>query len=122
MKDAGPSPATTKSLSPSEMRFVAAMQRLWFGRFENIRIQAGELVLDPWPTTIRNLKFNPESSAPDDRTAIPFKLKEQVAELFRHIRSLEVGEIQTLQIRHGLPYSMEIITPMPADLPQCTDG
>ena len=122
MHDVEFSPATTKSLSPAERRFVAAMQRLWFGRFENIRIQAGELELDPWPTTIRNLKFNPENSAPHV-TATEFKLKQQVVELFRHIRSMEAGEIQTLQVRHGLPYSMEIITPNLAELSQdAADG
>jgi len=39
---------STHDLRPSERRFVAAMQELGYGRFESLRIQGGEFVLDPW--------------------------------------------------------------------------
>ena len=48
---------STSDLRASERAFVAAMQRLGFGRFEFLRIDSGELVLDPWPTTVRGVKF-----------------------------------------------------------------
>jgi hypothetical protein len=33
------------------------MSALGFGRFEYLRIERGELVLDPWPTVVRDVKF-----------------------------------------------------------------
>jgi hypothetical protein len=50
-------PRSTRDLRPSERRFLAAMQQLVHGRFESLPIRQGELVLAPWPTTIRSVKF-----------------------------------------------------------------
>jgi len=94
------------------------MKRLAFGRFENVPIRRGELVLQPWPTTIRNLKFGAKGSAP---TPTEFNLKQQVVELFEHVRALDVGEIQKLEVRHGLPFSMELRAPDQAGLSEERD-
>jgi hypothetical protein len=95
-------------LLPSERIFVGVMQQLGFGRFEFLRVENGELVLDPWPTTVRGVKFGSEdpvvSQTPPEESA----LKRQVIELFAYARSLEAGEIRCLEVRHGLPFSMEI--------------
>jgi hypothetical protein len=40
---------TTEDLRPSEIRLLRAMQRLWYGHFEGVQIEAGELILSPWP-------------------------------------------------------------------------
>ena len=89
------------------MAFIAAMQQLGFGRFEYLQIRGGELVLNPWPVTIRDVKFaspknvgKPESGAAE--------LRSQVAEFFEYVRSGDAGEIRILEIRHGLPFSMEV--------------
>jgi hypothetical protein len=37
-------------------------------------------------------------------------LKPQVAELFAYVRGVEAGEIRTLEVKNGLPYSMEVET------------
>ena len=59
-------PVTIQDLLPSEAAFVAAMQQLGFGRFEYLQIRGGELVLDPWPVTVRDVKF---ATPPNDRQA-----------------------------------------------------
>lgn len=101
-------PASTRDLLPSERRFVAAMTRLGFGRFEYLRIERGELVLDPWPAAVRDVKFGAQD--PGATKALPgeFDLKPQVAELIEYVRAVDAGEIRTLEIRHGLPFSMEV--------------
>ncbi len=99
---------STSDLFPSERAFVAAMQRLSFGRFEFLRIDSGELVLDPWPTTVRGVKFAVEDPAASRTPADEFELKRQVIELVEYVRTVDAGEIRTLEIRHGLPFSMEI--------------
>lgn len=42
-------PISTRDLLASERTFVAAMTNLGFGRLEYLRIERGELVLNPWP-------------------------------------------------------------------------
>jgi hypothetical protein len=105
-----PRPASTHDLLDSERRFVQAMQDLGFGRFEFLQIRNGELVLDPWPTTVRDVKFGSQEPTPLRLRSAEFELKRQVVELFEYVRSVEAGEIRALEVRHGLPFSMEIET------------
>ena len=100
-------PVTTQDMLPSEATFLAAMQRLGFGRFEYLQIRAGELVLDPWPSTVRDVKFAtpPTAGKPAEANA---ELRPQVAEFFAYVREVDAGEIRELEVRHGLPFSMEI--------------
>ena len=100
-------PVTTRDLLPSEVAFVAAMQQLGFGRFEYLQIRGGELVLDPWPASFRDIKFaTPKISGKPELGADELRL--QVAEFFEYVRSGDVGEIRILEIRHGLPFTMEV--------------
>jgi hypothetical protein len=100
-------PCFTGDLTTSEHRFLAAIREVGFGRFEYIQIRKGEIILDPWPVAVRDVKFGAEAA--DERTARPdCQLKRQVAELFEYTRDVEAGEIRTLEIRHGLPFSMEV--------------
>ena len=101
-------PTSTHDLRPSERAFVTAMQRLCFGHFESLLIERGELVLDPWPTMVRSVKFATQESAVPRMSPDEFTLKRQVSELFEYVRAVESGEIRCLEIRHGLPFSMEI--------------
>ena len=101
-------PAATGDLRSRERSFLAAITRLGFGRFEFVRIERGEIVLDPWPTAVCDVKFG--SADPGATRTVPaeFDLKPQVAELFEYVRSVEAGEIRTLEVKSGLPFSMEI--------------
>lgn len=100
-------PVTLQDLLPTEAAFLAAMQRLGFGRFEYLQIRGGELVLDPWPVMVRDVKF-----AASQHTGKPAEsnsdLRPQVAEFFAYVREVDSGEIRELEVRHGLPFSMEI--------------
>ena len=99
-------PNSTRDLIPSERRLLDAMRHLRFGRFEFLQIRDGEVALDPWPTTVRDVKLGAEHS--DVPGGEEFALKQQVSELFEYIRSVDAGEIRTLEVRHGLPFSMEV--------------
>ena len=99
---------STSDLRASERAFVAAMHRLGFGRFESLRISSGELVLDPWPTTVRGVKFAVEEPTASRTPPDEFELKRQVIELVEYVRAVDAGEIRCLEIRHGLPFSMEV--------------
>jgi hypothetical protein len=100
-------PAITQDLLPSETAFLAAMQSLGFGRFEYLQIRNGELVLDPWPLAVRDIKFG--STVNTARvTDSDSELRAQVAEFFAYVRDVDAGEIRELEVRHGLPFSIEI--------------
>ena len=104
-------PVTTQDLLPSEVVFIVAMQQLGFGRFEFLRIENGELALDPWPTTVRGVKFGSEDPGTSRTPPDKFQLKRQVVELFEYVRAVDTGEIRCLEVRHGLPFSMEVELP-----------
>src|SRR5437588_790018 len=75
-------PLSTSDLSPAERRFADIMRELSFGRFEFLQIQSGEVVLDPWPTTVRGVKFGSADPVATNERPDEFELKKQVAELF----------------------------------------
>ena len=95
-------------LRPSEKRFLDAMQVLGYGRFEWLHIHRGELVLDPWPTSIRTVKFGTATSNQPAIGSEGFELKKEIVDFFAHVRSTDRGEIRVLEVRGGLPFSMEI--------------
>jgi hypothetical protein len=109
MKDGAGRPTTTRDLRTPERIFLEAIHRLGYGRFENLHIEDGELVLDPWPNTIRQVKFGSSDPGCEKEPRPEFKLKEQIAELFEYIRSVDTGEIRILEIRGGLPFAMQIV-------------
>lgn len=100
---------TTRDLLASERLLVEAMRELGFGRFEYVQIRNGQPVVDPPPAAVRDVKFGARSPLNIDPPG-DFDLKRQVVELFEYTRSVDAGEIRTLEVRHGLPFSMEIET------------
>jgi hypothetical protein len=100
-------PLTTQDLLPSEVAFVAAMQRLGFGLVEFLQIRGGELVLNPAPVTVRHVKFGAITTTGKPLDGA-LELRQQLAEFFGYVREVDAGEIRSLEIRHGLPFSMEI--------------
>jgi hypothetical protein len=102
------SPRTVGDLLPSERTLVMAMQHLGFGRLECLQIHTGKPVLDPWPKTIRATKFGSDHWETAQARSDEFELKRQVLELIEYIRSTAFGEILRLEIKYGLPFSMEV--------------
>ena len=100
-------PVTTQDLLPSEVAFIAAMQQLGFGLFEFLQIRGGELVLNPAPATVRHIKFGTPATT-GKTSGVTSELRQQIAEFFAYVREVDAGEIRTLEIRHGLPFAMEI--------------
>ena len=101
-------PSTTRDLRAGERTCVAAMTGMGFGRFEYLRIERGELILNPWPTAVRDVKFGCQDPSVERTLPADFDLKPQVAELFEYIREVDEGEIRCLEVKNGLPFSMEI--------------
>lgn len=105
---------STSELSPSERSIVHAMQKLGFGHFEGVRIVAGELTLDPWPKMMKSIKCGAEDQAVAITTS-EFQLKRRVMQFIERVRSFQAGEIRSLEVRHGLPFAMELVSQPRAD-------
>jgi hypothetical protein len=95
-----------RELVAAERQLMTAMQQLGFGRFECIPIRHGTPILDPWPTTIRYLKFGAQTVVGDFGNE--YQLKHQAVDFLGCLRRIEFGEIRLLEFRHGLPFSAEI--------------
>ena len=98
---------STNDLRPSEREFVLAMQKLGFGQFEGVRIVGGELTLHPWPKMVKSIKFGGQESSFAGNSS-DFVLKQQVVQFIHCVRGLENGEIRQLEVRHGLPFAMDL--------------
>jgi hypothetical protein len=85
------------------------MHCLRYGRFESLRIERGEMVVDPWPKTVRQVRFGVSDPGCEKEPRADFRLKAQLAELFEYVRSIDAGEIRILEIRGGLPFSMQFV-------------
>ena len=99
-------PRTTRDLTEDERSFVRQMSELGFGRFESLRVARGQIELGGSAKKVRSVKFG----GPQEIGAKPrdFELKAEAAAFIESIRSLDSAEIRNLEIRHGLPFSMEI--------------
>lgn len=107
----------THDLSQSERRFLAALNELGFRRFESIPIRRGELILDPWPKTVRAVKFGSQILPVHRALQDAFELRAAVREFFEYVRGVEDGEILHLDVRRGLPFLMEVMY-RPGDEPE----
>ena len=104
-------PVTTQELLASEATFLAAMQQLGFGRFEYLQIRGCELMLDPWPVTVRDIKFAtpPNVGRPSEPN---FELRPQVAEFFAYVRDVDAEVSNVCGVRARIP-SGQILRPPP---------
>ena len=106
----GVRPSTSpEDFLPSERRFLAAMQTLGDGRFEFLQIRYGEVILDPFPTAVRYMEFGAGGAAVHN--SVPhgaLELPGQAAEFFEYILNFAAAEIRMLEVRGGLPVSMQV--------------
>ncbi len=96
------------SLPDSHRHLVELMQRVNFGRIEQLVIADGEPVFDPPPRIIREIKFSAENGPRPEVAIEDFALKAQVLELFGSFDQLRDGVIEILEIKHGLPFRMAV--------------
>jgi len=101
-------PATKSSLSRPRIRLIEWMQRVDFGTIEGLVVRDGEPVLDPPPRAVRDVKFCAENGPRPESDLEDFVLKAQIRDLFAHLDSLGNGTIRCLEVKHGLPFRMQV--------------
>lgn len=93
-------------LSMSRRRLVELMQDINFGRLEDVHVCDAEPVLDPAPGIVREIKFGGDNGPRPELHTDDFLLKSQIVEMFAHLDRVRDCHIETLEIKHGLPFRM----------------
>jgi len=99
---------TKSALSIPRKTLLELMQRINFGVIEKLAIRGGEPILNPPPRIVRDVKFCSEGDSRPESHLSDFILKAQVLELFRVFDRRRNGTIHCLEIKHGLPFRMQI--------------
>jgi hypothetical protein len=95
-------------LSSAQKTLLEILQRLHFGRIQNLHIKNGEPILNPAPLIHREVKFGGDNSPRPELRSADFGLKAQVVELFEEFRRLGNGVIDLIEVKHGLPFRMMV--------------
>ena len=99
---------TKSSLSAAQAQLVQLLQAVNFGRVEALQVTQGQPSFDPPPRVIQKLKFGGGENGPRAEFGYSdFRLKHGVVELLELISSIEKGEIRSIEIRFGLPCTVE---------------
>ena len=96
------------SLSNPRQHFVQLMQKINFGRIENLVVKDCQPMLSPSPRIVREVKFGGENGPRPEASIEDFALKAKVVELFRCMDELQDGVIGVLEVKHGLPFRMDV--------------
>jgi hypothetical protein len=97
------------NLSPARQELLALMQSTHFGKIKNLSVKDGQPILVPPPRIVRKIKL---AAANKCRTAGPgdFTLKKETTEFFAQLDRLGTGVVKCIEVKNGLPFSMDIET------------
>ena len=97
------------SLSLQRQHLVEMLQSINFGRLDHLRFRDGQPIIDAKSQIVREHKFAAENGPRADLQKADFTLKQQLVELFAYFDNKRCGVIETLEIKHGLPFRMIVI-------------
>ena len=101
-------PQKKSGLSMSRRQLIELMQDINFGRLESLRVSNADPLFDPMPEIVREVKFGSENGPRPERHTEDFTLKSQIVEMFEHLDQIRDCHVESLEIKHGLPFRMLI--------------
>jgi hypothetical protein len=101
-------PISKSSLSRDEARLVELLQSINFGRIEALRVRGGSPVFAPGPRVVQTLKMGAQNGPREEVGLEDFWLKQPIIDLLQTVRDLRDGEILAIDVKHGLPFTVEI--------------
>jgi len=96
-------------LSFSQRRLLRLVESVGFGKIIDLRIQAGQPVLDPPPRIQRELKFGVIPTKCRSSADTGPAVRSEHTELLELIRTIGSGRISVIEIRHSLPFRATLI-------------
>lgn len=106
--------ATKVSLSAGRRRLLEVLQEINFGRIEALVVRNGEPVLAPDTRVVREVRFGSENGPRRELSIGDFVLKAQVVELFDLLDRMDNGMVERLEVKHGLPFRVDVQEPVRA--------
>ncbi len=97
------------SLTPQRQFLIETLQRINFGRLDNLRFRNAQPVVDETSRLVREHKFTAENGTRPESLKADFALKHQLIELFRYFDECGDGLIESLEVKHGLPFRMIVV-------------
>jgi hypothetical protein len=97
-----------RDLSHDGMQLLELMQRINFGRIEGLQVVNGEPVFSSIKSARSIHKLKGENGPRPELEIADFSLKQEVCELFRLIDRVGNGELDLIEIKHGLPFIVEL--------------
>lgn len=90
---------------------IRLMQTLNFGRIDGLVVRGGQPILDPPPEIVREVRFGAENGPRPEAAIEDFLLKAPVVEFFDQLSRLGDGIVESLEVKHGLPFRMTVREP-----------
>jgi len=57
---------------------------------------------------VRELKIGGNNDTREEHELDDFALKQEVRELFRHLRTVGTGRVLRIEVKHGLPFKLTV--------------
>lgn len=100
---------TKSSLSAPQKRLLETMQKMNFGRIEDLTIRSGEPTFDPLPRIVKDVKLGAADNGPrPELGAADFTLKREHVELFENLARVGDGTIESIEVKSGLPFRITV--------------
>ncbi len=96
------------TLTPAQAQLVELMQKIDFGAIEGLVVRDGLPVLKPRPRIVRDVKVGAGSGSRSVAGLTDFALKSSVQDLMTTLALLGNGSVRRLEIKHGLPFRMQV--------------
>ena len=96
------------SLSLARQRLVELFQNQPFCRIEYLGVVDGDPRFTASTRVIQKLKMGSEAGVRPEAARSDFLLKQQVVDMFQQMTEIANGEVLSIEVRHGLPFSMEV--------------
>ena len=74
----------------------------------HLAIQAGDPTFSPAPRIVQDIKIGTDAGPRPELGREDFALKASVIELFEHFDRLWDGTIDSVEVRHGLPFRVTV--------------
>jgi hypothetical protein len=99
----------TKAFSSRpRIRLIELMQRINFGRVEDLHILGGEPQFDPPPRVLRDIKIGGDNDPRPELGMREFALRREVIEFFTHLENLGDGIVRYVEVQRGLPFKVRV--------------
>ena len=99
------------NLTPAWANLVRTMQRVNFGRIENLELQDGQPGTTPASRVVRTIKLGGAAGPRPEADRQDYRLPAEVRDLVQHCRDAGTGWIRGIDIQHGLPIKMTLEEP-----------